>query len=183
MKVYTKTGDSGKTTLMSGEKVDKFSLSIEVNGELDELNACLGIIKAQCQKIMPNIEKDLELYQKRIMEISAKIAGASQKREDNASDLKVTKLINEMESAIDAMNGSLPKLQSFVIPGAPPLSAWIHWTRAVCRRAERRLVRFVNEEGLKKEYQHSLMFVNRLSDYLFVLARTFQYYKKTPKQK
>ena len=175
MKIYTKAGDSGKTTLMGGRPIDKFALPIEVNGDLDELNACLGIIKAHCQNIAPDVAKDLDSYQKKIIEMSAKIAGVDEKQGDTSFELEGKDLIQKMESAIDVMDQALPKLQSFVIPGEGSLSAWTHWARTVCRRAERHLARYVSElESNGQKNLFLLMFMNRLSDYLFVLARHFQ---------
>lgn len=159
-RIYTRTGDNGETGLMAGLRVAKDSDIIEAVGAIDELNAVIGlalllITDADCQTVM--IEAQNTLFA-----VGAGLATPRQADTDLAAE------IANLESAIDALDDALPPLRRFILPGGSESAARIHWARAVCRRTERCLVRMHRTTPVAAG---SLVFVNRLSDYLFTLAR------------
>jgi len=159
-KIYTKTGDSGSTGLADGSRTDKDSLRIAVIGDVDELNSLLGLL------IAIDIDERIKGYLLDIQHVLFDLGG----------ELAIpdTQMVTEanveyLEKIIDEYNSSLPPLKEFILPGGSVPAAVCHTSRAVCRRAERQLV------GLSKEIsvnEVSLKFLNRLSDLLFVFART-----------
>lgn len=157
MKVYTRNGDGGQTSLMGEKNVAKDDVRIEANGMLDELNAVLGVVKAAMLESPQRIR--IDAVQNQIMRIMGVVAGA---RTDMSA---LTRITTQLEQDIDAMpvDGKF----CFSVPGETPLNAWLHVARARCRTAERRLwtmhARYPVDAAI-------LQFVNRLSDYLFVLA-------------
>lgn len=157
MKVYTRNGDGGQTSLMGEKNVAKDDVRIEANGMLDELNAVLGVVKAAMPESPQRIR--IDAVQNQIMRIMGVVAGA---RTDMSA---LTRITTQLEQDIDAMpvDGKF----CFSVPGETPLNAWLHVARARCRTAERRLwtmhARYPVDAAI-------LQFVNRLSDYLFVLA-------------
>lgn len=168
MKIYTKTGDKGETGVVGG-RVKKDSIIIETIGTFDELNATLGIIVALSSSENPNIIR----IQNIIFCIGSIISGT----DIECDFIKNTKLL---EHEIDKMNSNLDELTKFILPGGSILSANIHLSRTVCRRAERKLIEYMNLYANEKPEQMSVndsklndiqKFINRLSDYLFVLGR------------
>lgn len=157
-KIYTKMGDFGETALFSGDRVAKSCNSVSALGDLDELNACLGMARLQLKKAdsikLAQIQNDL-------FTIGSAVAGF--KAVGNIKKSLGGK-ISLMEKDIDALDKRLPKLKSFILPNGCESSAILHLARAVCRRCERSLV------GLKK-HTNLIPYINRLSDYLFTLAR------------
>ena len=157
MKVYTRNGDGGQTSLMGEKNVVKDDVRIEANGMLDELNAVLGVVKAAMLESPQRIR--IDAVQNQIMRIMGVVAGA---RTDMSA---LTRITTQLEQDIDAMpvDGKF----CFSVPGETPLNAWLHVARARCRTAERRLwtmhARYPVDAAI-------LQFINRLSDYLFVLA-------------
>lgn len=173
MKIYTKTGDSGFTSLIGGEKVKKHHLRIETYGTIDELNACLGLVKSLNHD--EKIEIQLTSIQHILFTMGAELATPNEKLilENGTPRLKNTlkkQHILNLEHWIDELENHLEPLTQFILPSGNLLITQTHFSRTVCRRAERYLVALDEHEKIRQEL---LMFCNRLSDYLFVLARYF----------
>jgi len=165
MKIYTKKGDRGKTSLVGGQPVSKADLIIEALGSLDELNAHLGVLRDKISE--PDLKEALKEIQKQIFSISAYIAACTgQKLGD---DYKISSThVSRLEKMIDVMQVGLEPLQNFILPGGAEDVSQCHLVRAVCRRTERSVVRI---DSAVKVDDDILAYLNRLSDYLFVLAR------------
>lgn len=161
-KIYTRTGDKGTTALIGGERVSKSNLRIECYGTLDELNAFTGRLNLLCEaEILNNIQKTL-------FDIGAIIATPRGKEWSNMPNINETH-VKELESEIDRMNSGLEPLRNFTVPGENEINAEAHICRTVCRRAERILCH-AKENGI--DISDSIMiYINRLSDYFFVLSR------------
>jgi cob(I)alamin adenosyltransferase len=167
-KIYTKTGDEGKTTLIGGTKVPKSHLRIESYGTVDELNSFIGLLSDQVQHHEPTIQI-LREVQDRLFTIGASLACDPEKEPKmKLPDLKEDD-ITMLEQQIDAMNAELPPMKSFVLPGGALPVSTAHVARCVCRRAERVCVHMA-EEGMFVD-RLVIKYLNRLSDYLFVLSR------------
>lgn len=158
MKIYTKTGDTGQTDLI-GERVDKDNLTISVIGTLDELNSLFGMARSKCQ--LQNVCEAVKYLQGAIFTISAVIAGSGK------NTLKIPSAKN-LEEVIDEIEKTLPPLENFILPGGHETAATLHHARSVCRRAERLVVALHKKAPVDKGI---LEFVNRTSDFLFVMAR------------
>lgn len=167
MKIYTKTGDRGTTSLIGGTKVAKSHLRIESYGTVDELNSYIGL----CRDLLAG-EKGKQVLQEiqdRLFTIGAALACDPEKeRKMLIPDLHEEDIVY-LEKEIDRMNEALPEMKSFVLPGGHPTVSHLHIARCVCRRAERGIVR-LEQESMEVEAT-ILKYLNRLSDYLFVLAR------------
>ena len=159
-KLYTRTGDNGTTGLADGARVEKNSNRIHAFGEVDELNSILGILLAH--DIDAKIKKHLLDIQHILFDLGAELSIPDSKM---IGELQVRYL----EQVIDEYNDSLPPLKEFILPGGSVVAATCHQARTVCRRAERQFVSLSKEVSVN---DHSLQFLNRLSDLLFVLART-----------
>lgn len=164
MKIYTRKGDSGDTSLFGGDRVPKTSSRIEAYGTVDELNSVLGL--AASFGCSPRGEKWISRIQEQLLVLGADLATPPDKKSriDRIGEEQVAFL----ESAIDEMEEELPPLKNFILPGGARAGAALHLARTVCRRAERAVVRCLEEEELSGD---TLSYVNRLSDFLFVLAR------------
>ena len=165
MKIYSKKGDKGKTSLIGGKIVDKHNLSVDAYGTIDELNSFIGLLKDYVED--KKIKKVLNNIQLKLFSVGSILASAG----DNNFSEKVSiekKDIEDIESNIDNMNDHLPKLKNFIIPGGHKISSYCHVCRSICRRAERRISELNN---LYKINPHILSYVNRLSDFFFVLSR------------
>jgi cob(I)alamin adenosyltransferase len=169
-KIYTKTGDKGETSLIGGTRVPKYHDRIEAYGTVDELNSYIGLIRDH--KIQENLKKTLCSIQECLFVIESSLAtDSSVVIERKLPQIKDTD-IQFLETEIDQMNELLPTLTNFILPGGNILSSHCHIARTVCRRAERvtlKLSKTTKVETLDLKY------LNRLSDYLFVLARKFVY--------
>lgn len=168
MKIYTKTGDSGDTGLFGGGRTAKNDPRVEAYGDVDELNAVLGLVRAS--EMMPRIDEVLVPIQRDLFAIGALLATPD--REKMKAHLDKARIddarIAELERAIDDGDRELEPLTAFIIPGGTPKAAALHLARTVCRRAERRVVALrgtVEVPGL------AIIYLNRLSDLLFTLAR------------
>lgn len=164
MKIYTKTGDDGTTGLYSGERIQKDDIRIEAYGTVDELNSYLGWIAG-----MKPTYLDLDFIQSiqsQLFNIGSHLAAG----ENNPYPLPEIQsaLTQILENEMDRMNEQMPKLRSFILPGGTPTNGIIHVARTVCRRAERRVVTFSRSSKVDTQI---IIFLNRLSDYLFVLSR------------
>lgn len=175
MKIYTGTGDHGKTSLFSGERVLKNSPRIMAYGDLDELNSVIGAVAAALDGEYKALVDELRAVQVLLLEAGAWLATTP-----GATSAKFLKAFTgapaeTLEAAMDRMNGDLPELKQFILPGGHLSASMAHVARTVCRRTERRVIELVaREDGAgdpTQTMQHILVFLNRLSDYLFVLAR------------
>ena len=167
-KVYTKTGDDGTTSLISGKRVPKHNHRIKANGALDELIAWLGIIRDH----LDNGETELYLFQiqNELMNLAALLAVPDQKALPKGVEPIDKSQIELIEKKIDALSKELPPLRNFIIPGGHVLVSYSHLARSVCRRAERNITELNEKELIQNE---CIIYVNRLSDYLFMLSRKF----------
>jgi cob(I)alamin adenosyltransferase len=164
-KIYSKTGDKGMTSLRSGKRVPKNHERIEANGNVDELISYMGLIRSQ--DIGERDKQMILEIQDRLMTYTAIIAT------DSDSQVKMQTLLREkdlnmLEEEIDSMEKKLPRLQNFILPGGHTAVSFIHVARTVCRRAERKIVELSSVEPVP---EFLIKYFNRLSDYLFVLAR------------
>jgi len=157
--IYTKTGDDGKTGLGDGSRIDKFNPRIEGLGNIDELNSIIGMILSE-NISSPELEW-LQKIQHDLFDIGGELSIP------NFNKLEISKL-SFLESSIDMMNKDLPPLKEFILPGGSKASAYTHLARTVCRRVERNLFKLNQTD---KVNEISLKYINRLSDFLFVLAR------------
>jgi cob(I)alamin adenosyltransferase len=174
MKIYTGSGDRGKTSLFSGERILKSSERIDAYGDVDELNSFLGLLAATLPPDPPQLTAEIRQIQSDLFHIGAWLAttpeSASARMLDQITDQSVTFL----ESAIDRMERELSPLKGFVLPGGHMTSALAHVGRTVCRRTERHVVRLSGtqtDRQTPESLRLLLVYLNRLSDYLFVLAR------------
>ena len=164
MKIYTKTGDKGETSLLSGSRVSKSDIRIEAYGTVDELNSNLGLIRDQVSE--SSLEEFITSIQAYLFTIGSHLADDG-KREFDLPELSEDN-IKLLEDAIDKMNEAVPPMTNFILPGGHTLISQTHISRTICRRAERRVVDLMRQGG---DYDLVLRYLNRLSDYLFVLAR------------
>jgi cob(I)alamin adenosyltransferase len=176
MKIYTKTGDNGTTALFGGTRVKKYNSRIESYGTVDELNAYIGLIKDQ--EISEYIKESLLKIQNELFTLGAMLATPPEKEtlKNGKERLNIPK-INEdsilfLENEIDKMDAVLPQMTHFILPGGHQAVSFCHVARCVCRRAERLSVELNDQETLN---ENILKYLNRLSDYLFVLARKLTY--------
>ncbi len=162
MKIYTKTGDTGDTGLPGGARVPKDALVTEVCGTVDELNSSLGVARAAA--IPADVDRLLDGVQSRLFDFGAEIARLG----SAAAGIEASHGA-ALEQAIDCFDVELPPLRNFILPGGTPAAAELHFARSICRRAERLLVSLMREQP--KLSQELLVYLNRLSDLLFTLAR------------
>jgi cob(I)alamin adenosyltransferase len=166
MKVYTKTGDSGQTSLFGGARTSKADIRIEAYGTVDELNSYIGLLRDQ-----PGNESRKDVFkeiQDRLFTVGAELAADPSKPKLKKPDLYDSD-IEYLEKEMDKMDESLPPMKFFVLPGGHQSVSFCHIARTVCRRAERNCV-FMMNEGQRVD-ELVLKYINRLSDYLFVLSR------------
>ncbi len=194
MKIYTKTGDGGTTSLIGGKRVPKNHPRVEAYGDTDELISQIGLIISSLKKRdIPNaksgkIKESLLRIQKSLMFVSAYFATPE---EGSAKKIKESdeQEIQWLEEEIDIMTGEMPQLKAFVLPGAPIQSAYCHIARTICRRCERRAIGIIGLDSETSEdtseavnTQFGRRYLNRLSDYLFTLARYFCFITETPEE-
>lgn len=160
MKIYTKTGDKGATSLYSGERVAKDSPRVEAYGTIDELDSALGLARALCT--VPDVKVAIYDVQKLLWAVMAEVATSGGQPRITAADVEA------VEKTIDRFDAALPPLTAFLIPGDTPGAAALDLARTVARRAERQLWRLARDEAVGEAV---LVLVNRLSDLCFVLAR------------
>lgn len=165
MKIYTKKGDEGKTALIGGKRVYKNDIKIDAYGTVDELNSWIGLLRDQ--EISASDRDVLLEIQDRLFTIGSLLAKAKSETKMKLPELKEGDILF-LEQNIDHMNESLPEMKSFVLPGGHTLVSYCHIARCVCRRAERLAVAL---QQVQSDYSLSLKYLNRLSDYLFVLSR------------
>lgn len=168
MKIYTRTGDQGTTGLFGGGRVSKNNPRIEAYGTVDELNAFVGMVRTllNAQPGHYRIEPVLEQIQTELFVLGADLATPEEAR-PNVPRIAASH-VEQLEDDIDKLSDDLPPLKHFVLPGGTQAAAYLHMARTVCRRAERRAVEAAGEAAFNK---HALIYLNRLSDLLFVMAR------------
>lgn len=172
MKIYTKTGDKGSTSLFGGTRVPKHHIRIDAYGTLDELNAWMGLLRDQAMDA--HTEETLISIQQHLFTMGAVLATDPEKATLKSGKKRLniaritTKDVEMLEEEMDAMNAGLPPMTHFILPGGHPAVSFCHIARTVCRRAERMVTQLFENEPFDEII---LIYMNRLSDYLFVLAR------------
>jgi cob(I)alamin adenosyltransferase len=172
-KVYTRTGDAGKTRLAGGQQVSKDSLRVEAYGTVDELNASVGLVRAmngeanRSAESAKQLEHDLRWVQNKLFDLGSLLATAPGQTFKNMPSIKAQDAVR-LERMMDRCQTQLAPLKEFILPGGGRVSATLHQARTICRRAERICVRLAREEPLDMQV---IKFLNRLSDALFVWAR------------
>lgn len=172
MKIYTKTGDAGSTSLFGGTRVPKHHIRIQSYGTVDELNSWIGMLHDQ--QIDVALKEELRQIQDRLFTMGSQLATepSVSSKKGNSQRMKLPEIaatdIRELELAIDRLEAGLPEMRHFILPGGHPVVSSCHITRTVCRRAERMTTLLHEQSPVPEEI---LKYLNRLSDYLFVLAR------------
>ncbi len=175
MKIYTGTGDGGKTSLLSGERVAKSDDRIEAYGDMDELSSWIGVVIAHLTSETANLKDELQQIQADLFDMGTWLATMP----GSSISERLTPLSSapskRLETAIDLWDKNLPALTSFILPGGHHAAAFSHLARAVCRRTERRVIQLLRKNMDSKETQAGIqpiaVYLNRLSDYFFVIAR------------
>lgn len=164
VKIYTRTGDSGETGLFDGSRVSKADARVDAYGEVDELNAWLGLARTP-GRLTRRLEEMIERIQRDLFALGARLADPSHKIAERVSKAQVhSEDVARLEGWIDALDAELPPLRRFILPGGSRQGAALHVARTVCRRAERAVVGIGGDPEL-------IVYLNRLSDLLFVMAR------------
>jgi len=166
VKIYTKTGDAGETSLFDNTRVSKSDARVDAYGEVDELNACLGAARAALDDV--DLEQVLVLIQRELFAVGARLADPSSRIAGRVTKAAVSEdAVPRLEATIDRLEQELPPLRRFILPGGAAGGALLHLARTVCRRAERRVVALGPDavDGVV------VVYLNRLSDLLFVMAR------------
>lgn len=166
MKIYTKTGDDGQTGLFGGERTSKNDARVDAYGSVDETNACLGVARAA--GLSPDVDATLERIQAQLFVLGAELATPPDHRDRLRLPLLAAEDVAALEGDIDRLELGLPALTSFVLPAGTPGASGLHHARTVCRRAERAVVGVRELAALRGEL---IVYLNRLSDLLFVMAR------------
>ena len=174
MKIYTKSGDQGETSLLGGKRVSKTHLNVGAYGEVDELNSLLGVLETFLPPDYSEIITEINRIQSDLLGIGAWLA-----LEPGSTPFETLPELRDescvwLETSIDRMQGGLPGLKDFILPGGHPTAAWAQFARTVCRRAERKVVLLMEStgaDGNREILVTAIKYLNRLSDYLFVLGR------------
>ncbi len=174
MKIYTKTGDTGETALFGGQRVAKDALRIEAYGAVDELNAFLGLAVRHCAS--PDLKSRLLRVQGELFQVGADLATPLDAKTSYITRLDAAPA-RHLEAEIDEWQELLPPLTSFILPGGSQPGAALHIARTICRRAERRTVSLARAEPINEAV---IVYLNRLSDWLFVLARLVNHRHNVP---
>jgi len=174
MKAYSGTGDKGETSLYGGTRVEKADPRVEAYGAIDELNSQIGVARAQIKS--KNLDQILKSIQRDLWILGGDLASELV----TANVPRITKeQLDRLESVTDELNSGLPPLRRFILPGGSAPGAELHVARAVCRRAERRIVALSKIESINPDV---LPYINRLSSLLFVLARTVNKMQRVPEE-
>ena len=168
MKIYTRTGDKGTTGLIGGSRVEKSDPRIECTGDIDELNAAIGLAAAGLGAKQKQLAEALGMVQNELFVLGALVAAPHPTPTSRALPELDETMITRLEMQMDAADAELPPLKQFILPGGCELAARLHFARTVCRRAERQLVRFSQDRPIPPL---AVIYLNRLSDWLFVQAR------------
>jgi cob(I)alamin adenosyltransferase len=170
MSIYTRTGDKGKTSLTNGARVSKASDRIEACGAVDELNSLIGVVVSEIRNPKSKIRKESIDIQNDLLEIGSALANPKTKLSDYLEER-----VKQFEKLIDEMTLHMPRLNSFILPGGGKTGAQLHLARTVCRRAERRIVKLNAKEVIDANI---VIYMNRLSDLLFTMARFVNFKEK-----
>ena len=174
MKIYTKTGDTGETSLFDNTRVSKADARVDAYGEVDELNACLGAARAA--GLEPELSGMLEQIQRELFAIGARLADPSHRISARVTKADIVdEQVARLEGTIDRLESGLPPLRRFILPGGGPAGSLLHLARTVCRRAERRIVALPSPVD-----PIVVVYLNRLSDLLFVMARAANHRSGVP---
>lgn len=165
--LYTATGDKGTTSLVGGTRVEKDCVRIEAYGTVDELNSYVGLVASLAEGVAPDAAEFLLGVQHRLFDIGAALATPSPDGATASVGID-SESVKRIEEAIDSLDARLPRLSSFILPGGSVASSHAQVARTVCRRAERRIVALARVEPVQSLI---IVYINRLSDYLFALAR------------
>lgn len=168
-KIYTRTGDDGSTGLVDGSRLSKDSLRVAAYGDVDETNAAVGLVRLHLSN--QRLDAMLARVQNELFDLGADLATPLPNEGDADSEYALRMLpeqITRLEAELDALNADMDALKSFVLPGGSPPSAYLHQARTICRRAERAMVALSHTEAVNPS---ALAYINRLSDYLFVMGR------------
>lgn len=170
MKIYTKTGDKGKTSLFDGTRIPKNNIRVETYGTIDELNAVLGIVIANLEntdEYKKDFQKNLTTMQQDLFEIGARLANPKSKLDTDFCE-QLANRTEVFEEYIDEMTSELPELTNFILPGGGKVGSLLQLARTVCRRAERQVVSLARQDTVDNEI---LMYLNRLSDLFHTMSR------------
>lgn len=180
MKIYTKSGDQGETSLVDGSRVKKNHPRVEAYGTLDELNSSLGVCVAlsrSAEAFQNNSHfQALQSIQNDLFNLGSQLACPTEDWRAKMPEVSETRVLY-LEAEMDAMTDVLPPLKEFILPGGHPFAAALHQARSLCRRAERRVFELESSSNLENR---ALIYLNRLSDYLFVLARYANHVSQVP---
>ena len=170
-RIYTRTGDDGTTGLGSGERRPKYDLRIAAFGTVDEANACIGMARLHTATTHPEIDAMLGRVQNDLFDLGADLATPDTGEDLGYEPLRiVASQVTRLENDIDALNGPIPPLRSFILPGGSPAAAALHLARTVSRRAERMMVELSQKQG-ETVSREAIQYMNRVSDFLFVAGR------------
>lgn len=176
MKIYTRTGDKGETSIIGG-RVAKDDIRVEAYGTVDELNGFVGKAMTELDKdLFSDVLKDMEKIQHELFDCGGDLASISNKRENKLKQ----EMITHLEERIDAYTEETPDIERFILPGGSKPSATIHIARTIARRAERLVVTLRRQEGSVNLSPITLQYLNRLSDYFFALARLVNFRMEVP---
>lgn len=165
MKIYTKTGDGGDTALFGGGRIGKEDTRVEAYGQVDELNACLGVARSEG---IDSLQPLLQTLQDQLFTLGSVLATPAGSKAEKVIPKIKAEWVTDMEKAIDGFDEQLAPLTSFILPGGCKAASALHMARTVCRRAERRVVPLLREGKIGPEV---VIYLNRLSDLLFTMAR------------
>jgi len=181
LKIYTKTGDKGQTSLFGGKRVPKYDLRVEAYGTVDELNSLLGVILSRIQKLKfksqkynSKVKSELTQIQNDLLTIGSALASPHSNKQQATSN-RFEQRIEQFENLIDELTAKLPELKNFILPGGGEVGALLHFARTICRRGERRVVHLSKKEKID---ENIVKYFNRLSDLLFTMARFVNYKEK-----
>lgn len=175
MRIYTRTGDAGETSLGGGRRVSKADAWIEALGTVDELNAALGLARTYLSD--PDLQALLQSIQNDLFNLGAELAAPPEPNQEGAVPHLRSDQVTALEHSIDRLSAALPPWRQFILPGGTPGAAALHLACTIARRAERRVVALRPPETVNPEVRR---YLNRLSDLLFVLARTVNHRSGTP---
>ncbi len=170
-KIYTKTGDDGTTGLGNGERRKKYDPRVAAYGSVDEANAAIGMARLYTKENQPELDTMLQAIQNDMFDLGADLATPEGDKPPEYEPLRIiSSQVERIENDIDRLNGELEPLRTFVLPGGSPAAANLHLARTIARRAERQIVE-LSENKSEKINNQALVYINRVSDFLFVAAR------------